>query len=80
MQQFLHRPAHGFKTKRERNHIEQQRVRTLRKALRLERCADALPVWERFLELEPSSGQTTTAQKAMALCRMRIQQDRAQTG
>ena len=47
---------------------------------RLERCADALPVWERFLELEPSSGQTTTAQKAMALCRMRIQQDRAQTG
>ena len=47
---------------------------------RLERCAEALPVWERFLELEPSSGQTSTAQKAIALCRMRIQQDRAQTG
>jgi tetratricopeptide (TPR) repeat protein len=46
----------------------------------LERCADALSVWERFLELEPSSGQTSTAQRAIALCRMRIQQDRAQTG
>jgi len=32
-------------------------------------------VWDRFLELEPSSGQTSTAQKAIALCRMRIQQD-----
>jgi tetratricopeptide (TPR) repeat protein len=47
---------------------------------KLERCAEALPVWERFLELEPSSSQSSTAQKAIALCRMRIQQDRTQTG
>ena len=47
---------------------------------RLERCAEALPVWERFLELEPSSSQSSTAQKAIALCRMRLQQDRTQTG
>jgi tetratricopeptide (TPR) repeat protein len=47
---------------------------------RLERCSEALPIWERFLELEPSSAHTSTAQKAIALCRMRIQQDRAQTG
>ena len=47
---------------------------------RLERCADALSIWERFLELEPSSGQTSTAQKAIALCRMHIQQERTQTG
>jgi tetratricopeptide (TPR) repeat protein len=46
----------------------------------LERCDEALPVWERFLELEPSSSHASTAQKAIALCRMRIQQDRAQTG
>jgi len=47
---------------------------------RLDRCAEALTSWERFLELEPSSSQTRTAQKAIALCRMRIQQQRAQTG
>ena len=47
---------------------------------RLERCTEALPVWERFLELEPSSDQTAIAQRAIALSRMRIQQDRAQTG
>jgi len=46
----------------------------------LERCDEALPVWERFLELEPSTSHAATAQKAIALCRMRIQQDRAQTG
>jgi tetratricopeptide (TPR) repeat protein len=46
----------------------------------LDRCSEALPVWERFLELEPSSRQSAIAQKALALCRMRIQQDRAQTG
>lgn len=46
----------------------------------LDRCAEALATWERFLELEPSSRQTGTAQKAVALCRMRIQQDKAQTG
>jgi tetratricopeptide (TPR) repeat protein len=47
---------------------------------RLDRCSDALAAWERFLELEPSARQTGTAQKAMALCRMRIQQERTQTG
>jgi tetratricopeptide (TPR) repeat protein len=47
---------------------------------RLDRCTEALAAWERFLELEPSSRQTGTAQKAIALCRMRIQQERAQTG
>ena len=46
----------------------------------LDRCADALAAWQRFLELEPSSQQTGTAQKAVALCRMRLQQERAQAG
>ena len=46
----------------------------------LERCSEALAQWERFLELEPSSKQTSTAQKAIALCRLRLQQERAQTG
>jgi tetratricopeptide (TPR) repeat protein len=47
---------------------------------KLDRCTDALPAWERFLELEPSSRQSGTAQKAIALCRMKIQQERAQAG
>jgi len=47
---------------------------------RLDRCTEALPVWERVLELEPSSRHASAAQKAIALCRMRIQQERAQTG
>jgi tetratricopeptide (TPR) repeat protein len=47
---------------------------------RLDRCTEALTIWEQFLKLEPSSSQTETAKKAVALCRMRIQQDRAQTG
>ena len=46
----------------------------------LDRCSEALAAWERFLELEPSSKQAGTAQKAVALCRMRIQQERAQAG
>ena len=46
----------------------------------LERCSEALAAWERFLELEPSSQQKGTAQKAIALCRLRLQQQRAQTG
>jgi len=46
----------------------------------LDRCSEALAAWERFLELEPSSKQASTAQKAIALCRMKIQQERAQTG
>ncbi len=47
---------------------------------RLDRCNEALAAWQRFLELEPSSQQAGIAQKAIALCRMKIQQDRAQTG
>ena len=47
---------------------------------RLERCDEALAAWQRFLELEPSSQQAGIAQNAIALCRMKIQQDRAQTG
>jgi len=46
----------------------------------LDRCGEALATWQRFLELEPSSTQSGTAQKAIALCRMRIQQDKAQAG
>ena len=46
----------------------------------LDRCTEALAAWERFLELEPSSKQAGMAQKAIALCRMKIQQERAQTG
>ena len=47
---------------------------------RLERCGEALGAWERFLELEPASPQAATAQKAIVLCRMKIQQERAQAG
>lgn len=45
-----------------------------------DRCIEALAAWERFLEVEPSGRHAVTAQKAIALCRMKIQQDRAQTG
>lgn len=47
---------------------------------RLDRCEEALAAWQGFLALEPSSQQAVIAQKAIALCRMKIQQDRAQTG
>lgn len=47
---------------------------------KLDRCSEGLAAWERFLELEPSSRQKDTAQKAIALCRMKIQQERAQAG
>jgi len=46
----------------------------------VERCDEALAAWQRFLEVEPSGKHAATAQKAIALCRMKIQQDRAQTG
>jgi tetratricopeptide (TPR) repeat protein len=46
----------------------------------LDRCSEALTAWERVLELEPSSPHAATAQKAIALCRMKIQQERAQAG
>jgi tetratricopeptide (TPR) repeat protein len=45
---------------------------------KLDRCSEALAAWERFLELEPSSRHAATARKAIALCRMKIQQERAQ--
>ena len=47
---------------------------------KVERCDEALTAWQRFLEVEPSGKHAATAQKAIALCRMKIQQDRAQTG
>jgi tetratricopeptide (TPR) repeat protein len=47
---------------------------------KLDRCSEALAAWERFLELEPSSRQAGTAHKAIALCRLKIQQERAQAG
>jgi len=47
---------------------------------RLDRCAEALPAWERVLELEPSSRQAATAHKAAALCRMRLQQEKTRAG
>jgi tetratricopeptide (TPR) repeat protein len=47
---------------------------------RLDRCTEALPAWERFLELEPRSRHATTARRAIMLCRMRIQEQRAQAG
>jgi tetratricopeptide (TPR) repeat protein len=47
---------------------------------KLDRCAEALAIWERFLELEPSSRHASTAQKAITLCRMRLQQERLQVG
>jgi len=46
----------------------------------LDRCNEALGAWQRVLELEPSSAHSGTAQKAIALCRMRIQQDNARAG
>jgi tetratricopeptide (TPR) repeat protein len=45
---------------------------------KLDRCDDAIGAWERFLELEPSSKHAATAQKALALCRMKLQQERTQ--
>jgi tetratricopeptide (TPR) repeat protein len=47
---------------------------------KVERCEEALVAWQRFLEVEPSGKHAATAQKAIALCRMKIQQDKAQTG
>jgi tetratricopeptide (TPR) repeat protein len=42
---------------------------------KLDRCAEALTIWERFLALEPSSKQAATARKAATLCRMQIKQN-----
>ena len=45
-----------------------------------DRCAEALPLWERFLELEPHSGQARTAKRAAALCRMHIKREEVKAG
>jgi tetratricopeptide (TPR) repeat protein len=47
---------------------------------KLNRCADALPVWERFLELSSDARQIATAKRAAALCRMQLQKERAKAG
>lgn len=47
---------------------------------KVERCEEALAAWQRFLEVEPSGRHANTAQKAIALCRMKIQQDKAKAG
>jgi tetratricopeptide (TPR) repeat protein len=47
---------------------------------KLERCEEALAAWERFLALEPAGPHAATAQKAIALCRMKIQQGKARAG
>ena len=47
---------------------------------KVERCDEALAAWQRFLEVEPSGKHAATAQKAIALCRMKIQQDKAASG
>ena len=46
----------------------------------VERCEEALAAWQRFLEVEPAGKHAATAQKAIALCRMKIQQDKKQIG
>ena len=47
---------------------------------RLDRCRDALPHWERYVELEPHSKQTATAKRAVTLCRMQIKREQAKAG
>jgi Tfp pilus assembly protein PilF len=47
---------------------------------KLERCEEALAAWERFLALEPAGPHAATAQKAIALCRMKIQQGKTRAG
>jgi tetratricopeptide (TPR) repeat protein len=47
---------------------------------RLERCAEAITHWEKFLTLEQTSAQAVTARRAIALCRMHLQRERARAG
>ena len=47
---------------------------------KLDRYADALVVWERFLELAPNSKQAATAKRAATLCRMEMKQQQPKTG
>jgi lipoprotein NlpI len=47
---------------------------------KLDRFDDALPVWDRFLELDPHSTQGSIAKRAATLCRMKIKEKPAKTG
>jgi len=47
---------------------------------RLDRCAEALPLWEKILELEPKSKHAAVARRAAALCRMELQRKTASAG
>jgi tetratricopeptide (TPR) repeat protein len=47
---------------------------------KLDRFDDALPVWERYLELDPHSTQGSIAKRAATLCRMKIKEKPAKTG
>jgi tetratricopeptide (TPR) repeat protein len=47
---------------------------------KLDRFEDALPVWERYLELDPHSTQAAIARRATALCRMKLKEKPAKTG
>jgi tetratricopeptide (TPR) repeat protein len=47
---------------------------------KLARYAEALTVWERFLELAPSSRQAPVAKRAATLCRMELQQTKPKAG
>ena len=47
---------------------------------RHDRFDDALPVWERYLELDSHSTQAAIAKRATALCRMKIKEKPAKTG
>jgi tetratricopeptide (TPR) repeat protein len=45
----------------------------------LERCREALPLWERLLELGLAPEQAKVARNAAALCRMTLQRDRCKS-
>ena len=47
---------------------------------KLDRFDEALPVWERFLELDQHSTQAAIAKRATTLCRMKIKEKPAKTG
>jgi tetratricopeptide (TPR) repeat protein len=47
---------------------------------KLDRYAEALAVWERFLELDPSSKQAAIAKRAATLCRMEMKRPHPKTG
>ena len=47
---------------------------------KLDRYAEALAVWERFLELAPSSRQAALAKRAATLCRMELTQTKPKAG